>query len=237
MTADLRVVSPAEFGEAAATGLLELMGPFASPAVGLATGNTPSAMYSALRALEINGADVRPVRPFALDEYVGDPHHSCSNRAYFARYWESVPGAAAVEQFDADAVDLDADVLRLATSLGAAGGLDVAVLGIGTNGHLAFNEPGSAINAPARVIDLTDASRTSARACWGGATPTQGMTLGMAEIMAASRILFLANGHAKAAVVARALTGEPSADCPASWLQLHSNVVVLLDTEAARFLP
>ncbi len=107
------------------------------------------------------------------------------------------------------------------------------MLGIGPNGHLAFNEPGSARDSTARVVTLHPESRASAAACWGDETPTLGLTLGLVELLAAPSVLLLADGAAKAGIVARALRGPISPDCPASFLQEHPNVTVILDEAAA----
>lgn len=225
----VEVVPAGAFGEAAAAAFLELCARRgAQPLVGLATGNTPTAMYQALAGRGLPG-----VRAFAVDEYVGPREHACSNRAYFRSYWEPLPGAGVVEQFDPGAADLDQECERVAAAVPAGGGLDLVVLGIGLNGHLAFNEPGSARDCPARVVELHRESRTAAARCWGAAAPRQGMTLGLRELLGAKAVLLLANGEAKAAIVARALQGEVGPECPASWLQEHPDLTVVLDEAAA----
>ncbi|MBI5947384.1 MAG: 6-phosphogluconolactonase [Chloroflexi bacterium] len=223
------------FGEAALEHLLRATGGVARPVVGLATGNTPVGLYAALRARG-DAAWIARVRPFAIDEYGGRGDHPCANRAYFASHWEAIPGAAAVEQFDPDAPDRAAECGRLAAALRAAGGLDLVVLGIGRNGHLAFNEPGSEAGSMAREVRLTEASMDAARGCWGDETPETGLTLGLAEILGARTALLLANGAAKAGIVARALEGASGPGCPASYLQRHPRAVVVLDTDAAALL-
>jgi glucosamine-6-phosphate deaminase len=226
---------PAErFARAALDGLIALARRYAHPVVGLPTGKTPVGLYGEMGQLAAQGqADVRTWRPFAIDEYVGMPNHPCSNRSYFSRHWNPISGAATVAQFDPEAADLEAEATAFARRLAGAGGLDIAVLGIGLNGHLAFNEPGSARNSTARIVTLHSESRASAEACWGDDTPTRGLTLGLAELLAAPSVLLLANGAAKAGIVARALRGPISADCPASFLQEHPDVTVVLDEAAA----
>ncbi len=234
MAADVRVVSRDHFGTASLTAFLELMAPFASPVVGLATGNTPGPFYASLhREVGHGRASLADPRPFAIDEYVGRADHPCSNREFFARHWDTIPGAPAVHQFEVTATDLAAEAVRFAALLEAAGGLDVVVLGIGLNGHLAFNEPGSASDSVSRLTALTETTRESARPCWGDATPTHGLTLGLAEILEARRALLLVNGAAKAAVLHRALAGPVSSECPASFLQEHPALTVVADDAAA----
>jgi glucosamine-6-phosphate deaminase len=185
------------------------------------------------RSVEGGQADVRNWRPFAIDEYGGPREHPCSNRAFFARYWNPIPGAAAVEQFDPDAADRNAEANRVARLLQTAGGLDVALLGIGTNGHLAFNEPGSSQDSVTRWTELSEASRAAARDCWAEQTPTWGLTLGLSELLAARTVVVLANGAHKAAVVQRTLEGPISSECPASFLRQAGRSIWVLDEGAA----
>ena len=229
------VVEPERFGEAALEAVLRATAGIRAPIVGLATGNTPVPLYAALRAMR-GGEWVARVRPFAIDEYGGRRDHACANRAYFARHWETIPGAAPVEQFDPDAPDRDAECARVAAALRAAGGMDLVVLGIGTNGHLAFNEPGADRDTTAREVRLAEASMAAARGCWGAETPETGLTLGLAEILGARQALLLASGGGKAAIIAEALQGPVGPHCPASYLQGHPAAVVVLDTGAAALL-
>ena len=238
MIADIRVVSQERFGAASASAFLELVAPFASPGVGLATGNTPGPFYASLHREASHGrASLAYLRPFAIDEYVGRADHPCSNREFFARHWDTIPGAPPVQQFDVSAPDLVTEAARFAALLQAAGGLDVVVLGIALNGHLAFNEPGSGRDSVSRLVPLTETTRESAHACWGGATPTLGLTLGLAEILGARRALLLVNGAAKAEILQRALEGPVSAACPASFLTEHPALTVVADEAAALLGP
>lgn len=233
----IAAVPAARFARAALNELMALAARFARPVVGLPTGKTPVGPYGELARLAAGGrADVQSWRPFAIDEYLGSRNHPCSNRAFFARHWGAIPGAPPVEQFDPEARDADAEATGFAARLATIGGLDIAVVGIGMNGHLAFNEPGSARDCTARTVRLHPESRASAAACWGNETPTRGLTLGLAELLAARSVLLLANGADKAGIVAGALRGPVSPDCPASFLQEHPEVTVVLDEAAARSL-
>lgn len=236
MTHDLRIVPPGTFGAACLEALLEAVAGIEHPVVGLPTGNTPIPLYEALNEAVCAGrVSVSGWRPFAIDEYGGPRDHPCSNRSFFARYWDTIPGAVPVEQFDPEAPDVTVDCRRMAEALRAAGGLDVSLLGIGMNGHLAFNEPGSAPTSGPRRVDLHEASRISGAPCWGEATPTWGLTLGMAELLAAKSVIVMANGAAKAPIVARAIDGPETPNCPAS-LTRSANTTWLLDTPAAGLL-
>ncbi len=172
-------------------------------------------------------------RAFAIDEYGGPREHPCSNRAFFTRYWDAIPVAPEVEQFDPEAPDSDAECRRVAAALERAGGLTVSLLGIGMNGHLAFNEPGSALDSPTRRMELHEASRRSAAACWGKDAPRWGLTLGLRELLNAGTVLVTANGAGKAAIVAQAIDGPETADVPASLVRRNKNAIWVLDEAAA----
>lgn len=237
MSQYVRIVQGADFGEACLAALLESVDSVASPVVGLPTGNTPVAMFESLRrAVTAGRADVSQWRPFAIDEYGGPRNHRCSNRAFFEAYWDAIPGTRPVQQFDPEASDLAAECRRMAEALDREGGLDVALLGIGMNGHLAFNEPGSTTGSGTRVVQLHESSRISGSHCWGDETPSWGLTLGLRELLGAPAVIVMANGSAKARVVARALRGPVTPDVPASLVRHSQNAVWVVDTAAASAL-
>lgn len=133
---------------------------------------------------------------------------------------------------DVDADDLD-DVCATHSAIVGDGGLDLAILGVGTNGHVGMNEPGSHPYDPTRVVQLA-ATTTAAAANYGGSgAPTWGVTTGLAELLAAREVWVLATGSRKAEVVQRALTERPSLDLPVSWIMRHRNAVLWLDEDAA----
>ena len=200
----------------------------------VAGGNTPLPLYQAIahRGLTAPGLGIN-----ILDEYVGVPNtdaRTCTNilRATVAEAWripsESFFGLSS-EPRDAETV-----VLVHERRIDAAGGLDAIVLGLGRNGHLGFNEPGSAEDSGARVLDL-DASSVEANRAWfaGEYAPRQGATVGLRTILKARRVLLLAFGAAKAGPVHAMLRGPRSSSCPASFLQDHPDVHVFLDDPAA----
>jgi glucosamine-6-phosphate deaminase len=231
---EIRVVSGGDFGAACLQALLEAVGDEAAPVVGLPTGNSPIPLYEELRAaVESGRLDLSRWRPIAIDEYGGPRDHPCSNRAFFARYWDTIPGAAAVEQFDPGGPDSNTECVRMRAAVGAAGGLTVALLGVGLNGHLAFNEPGSARDSSVRRVDLHEGSRTSAQACWGNDPPRWGLTLGLRELLGASKVIVIANGARKAEVMRLVLQGPISTDYPGSLAREHPRAVFVLDEAAA----
>jgi glucosamine-6-phosphate deaminase len=136
------------------------------------------------------------------------------------------------------AADPDEHIRAFADAIGRAGGLDLCVLGIGVNGHIAFNEPGSGADSRARAVDLAPASRQAHAASFGSLArvPARGMTLGVADLLAARSILMMAQGAGKAAILREAIEGPMTSAVPASWLQAHGDVKWLLDEAAAAAL-
>lgn len=204
--------------------------------LGLPSGRTPAGMYLELaRRAEAGETDLSRVRAFAIDELHGvPPSHPATNASYFREHAYAL-GLGELLVMDSEAADAAAECARFAAAIADAGGLDLAVLGIGVNGHLAFNEPGSPFDSRARRVALTDESRAPYAAHFGSpaATPSHGLTLGLADLMEARRVLLLASGATKADAVARALEGPVTEDVPASALQRHGDLVVVLDAGAA----
>ena len=146
---------------------------------------------------------------FTLDEYAGiaADHHASFRRYMSESLYRHVdlPRAAAHAP-DATAADLHAECARYEGAIAAAGGLDLCLLGIGGNGHIAFNEPGSSFDSRTRVVALADDSRAAVAGAFGGeAVPTRALTIGIATILAARRCVLLAYGAGKAGVIARAI--------------------------------
>ena len=122
MTPRVTVVPAERFGEASAAAFLDVLQAADVPVVALPTGHTPISLYGNVRTAVADGTvNLSRIRPFALDEYVGDPAHPCSNRSYFARYWDVIPGTLPVRQFDPTAANLQADVDRLVAELQRGG--------------------------------------------------------------------------------------------------------------------
>jgi glucosamine-6-phosphate deaminase len=203
--------------------------------LGLPTGSTPIATYRELHRREQAGAvDFSRATGFAIDEFAGVATGAPgTNRAFFEQHLGVRLRALHVP--DAAANDADAEIRRFAALIDDGGGLDLCVLGIGLNGHIAFNEPGSTRDSRARAVTLDAATREAHAAAFGGLdqTPARGMTLGIADILTARRIIVIAQGAAKAAIVASAIEGPQTAEAPASWLQARDDALWLLDEASA----
>lgn len=207
--------------------------------LGLATGETMRPVYAALVAMARAGRlDLSGVTTFNLDEYVGVARdHPASFHAFMRRaLFDHVPVAAA-HLPRGDAPDPEAEAARYDAAIAAAGGIDLQLLGIGRNGHLAFNEPTSSLGSRTRLKTLTEATRrANAPAFAPLPTPRLAITMGIANILEARACLLLATGAAKAEAVAAAVEGPLGAHCPASVLQLHRTATVVLDRAAASAL-
>lgn len=228
-----------ELGAAAAKVIAELVRAHPRSVLGLATGASPLPVYAQLAA--DSGTDYRQTTCFALDEYVGLAAPHPQSFGQFVRDHVANPLGIAAERIhvpDGVAEDLEAACALFERGIEAAGGVDLQVLGIGRNGHLAFNEPGSAANSRTRVVALSeDTRRANARFFASpSSVPTHAVTQGLGTILAARNLLLLASGPEKASAVERALNGPVTTDCPASVIQLHPNVTVIADQQAAESL-
>jgi glucosamine-6-phosphate deaminase len=203
-----------------------------------AAGQSPLELYGlvAERKLPLSGLHV-----FALDEYVGVPveeSRTCANvlRRVVAEAW-GIP-AERFHTLDSRPEHAAASIRRHEEELARLGGIDVTVLGLGRNGHLGFNEPGSPLDSTGRVVDLTPTS-VDANCRWFGGeyAPARGVTLGLGTLLAARHVLLVAFGTAKAEAVFQAVSRPPDLRCPASWLQRAADVHFYLDREASARLP
>jgi glucosamine-6-phosphate deaminase len=204
----------------------------------LPAGNTPRPMYAELvRLHRERGLSFARATAFTLDEYAGvaSDHSASFRRALNDDLYRHVDlGRDRARGLDGRAADLDGECARYERDIAAAGGIDLCVLGIGGNGHIAFNEPGSPFDSVTRVVDLAAETRAASGGAVGaGAVPGRALTMGIATILAARRCVLLATGAGKAHVVARAIEPPPSPELPASALQLHADAIFILDADAA----
>lgn len=229
--------SKAEAGALIADEIVRLIDTVAEPVLGLATGSTPLPVYEALRE-RLADHDVSHLRGFALDEYVGiDPAHPESYRSVITREVIEPLGLdpelirvpnGAIESVEHAGADYEA-------AIAAAGGVDLQILGIGTDGHIGFNEPGSSFASSTRVKTLTERTREDNARFFDSIddVPRHCVTQGLGTILRAKHLVLLAFGEGKARAVAGAVEGPVSAILPASAIQLHPHVTVVLDEAAA----
>lgn len=203
----------------------------------LPTGGTPLPVYERLpAALTKGGASAGASTVVLLDEYLGlPPGHAarCDTLLEETLLRRLEPRPSRVIPFDVDVSDWERIGEAFDAAVAAAGGLDLVVLGLGANGHVGMNEPGSLADAPTRVVDLTPRTSEAARERGADPPPTYGVTLGMAPILAAPEVWLLATGVHKASILATALEGPVGPDVPASLLRRHPLLRVLVDEPAA----
>ncbi|MEX3646415.1 glucosamine-6-phosphate deaminase [Mycolicibacterium porcinum] len=211
--------------------------------LGLATGSSPLAIYDELAARYAAGqVSFRQARAFTLDEYVGLPaghperYRNVIDTVFVSRV-DFAPDA--VLGPDGLATDIPAACTAYEDAIRTAGGVDLQILGIGTDGHIGFNEPGSSLASRTRIKTLTRQTRLDNARFFGDdldAVPTHCLTQGLATIMAARHVILVAVGRSKAEAVHHLVEGAVSAMWPATILQHHPHVTVLLDDAAAQRL-
>jgi glucosamine-6-phosphate deaminase len=210
--------------------------------LGLATGSSPLPVYDELALRHSrDGWDFSQVRGFALDEYVGlQPGHQASYREVIRReFTERVNiSPANVHCPDGGAADIPAACRAYEDAIHAAGGVDLQLLGIGTDGHIGFNEPGSSLASRTRIKTLIEQTRRDNARFFGGLAevPHHVLTQGLGTILDARHVILLAAGAQKAQAVRDLVEGPVAAICAASVLQLHPHATILVDEAAASSL-
>jgi glucosamine-6-phosphate deaminase len=208
--------------------------------LGLPTGKTPVGFYHELASRAATShADFSEVRTFNLDEFLGvPPTHPGSYRQFMEQHLFSRVNLRPenIHFLNGSTPDPAAECLRYELAIQRVGGIDVQVLGIGTNGHIGFNEPAPELHARTHRVRLRPETRRSNAALFNGdvhAVPTDALSMGMATILHARSIVLLATGRSKATCIERLVNGPITTSLPASFLQLHHDVEVMIDEPAA----
>ena len=213
----------------------------ANPAMvlGLPTGRTPIPLYGELvRLFRAGRIDLSRATTFNLDEFVGiAPHDPRSYHAFMRRHlFDHVNlSARRIHVLNGTAPDTARECARYEHAIARAGGIDVQLLGLGSNGHIGFNEPARALFARTHRTRLSMATRRANAALFGKratAVPREALSMGMATILHARRVVLIATGAMKSRCVARMIEGPVTPRIPASFLQLHRNAEVWLDRAA-----
>jgi glucosamine-6-phosphate deaminase len=223
------------FATRAASHVAALLAEAPAAAIALPTGSTPIGLYARLRAMAASGeVTVSAAQYFNLDEYVGvAPTDRHSFAAFLRRHFlgeVDVPPAH-IRLLRGDAPDIAAEAAAHDAAVAARGGLDLAILGLGANGHIAFNEPGAPWDAGTHVVPLTEATRIANAAYFpdGFQVPSHGLTMGIGMIRAARRVLLMVTGAAKAEALGALLAGRPNPDWPVTALIDHPQLTVIAD--------
>ncbi|WP_456279762.1 glucosamine-6-phosphate deaminase [Bacillus sp. K7] len=211
--------------------------------LGLATGGTPEGTYRELiRLHQTENLSFQNVTTVNLDEYAGlssdDPnsYHYYMNHRFF-QHIDSQPSQHFIPNGHAD--DLESECRRYEQLVKSLGGTDIQLLGIGRNGHIGFNEPGTPFESRTHIVTLNEQTRQANARYFSSidSVPTKALTMGIQTILSSKRILLLVSGKSKAEAAKKLLEGDISEDFPASALHLHSDVTVLIDREAAALRP
>ncbi len=202
------------------------------------TGKTPVGLYAELIARRERGQfDPSALRIFVLDEYVGIG--ATDDRSLVGWLWRTLFTPLGIRQTQVmplagDAADPVAACRAYHAEIGAAGGLDLAILGLGPNGHIGYNEPPATATATTRVLELSASSLATCARDWGGRERLlpQAMTVGMDLLLAARQKLLIVSGAQKQGILHASLYGPVSPAVPASYLQEAANVTVIADAAA-----
>lgn len=233
--------SSAEASDAVAVAILRAVAENPDIVLGLATGNTPRKVYAQLsRAVSSGRASFARATTFNLDEYCGlHKAHPDSFAAYMRRelFDKTDFSDDRINLIDGAAQDSVREARRFADAL-LRKPIDLQLLGLGSNGHIGFNEPGSTIDSRVRCVELSAETLLANQETLIELqdVPSHATTMGIADILGARSIIILATGSAKAQAVRHCIEGGPSATWPGSFLSTHPHVHWFLDQDAARFL-
>jgi len=238
----LRVKRWEEIGQTAAETVIGAWRTNPKLVLGLATGTTPIGFYRVLaERFRQEQLDFSGMTTFNLDEYYPiRRHHPQSFTVYMREHLfqhVNIPEEQ-IHMLDGEAPDPGSECRRFEAALVAAGGIDLQILGIGRNGHIGFNEPGTPFGSRTHLVALADSTiQTNSRFFRDPAEmPRHALTMGIGTILQSRKIVLLAAGEGKAEAVRRALQGEVTESLPASILQIHPDVTLLLDEGAASLL-
>lgn len=239
---DIRIFNTAdEIGVAAAELYRQLLADKPNAVLGLATGATPVPTYNNIVKLYSEGKiTFKDVTTFNLDEYC-DLDKNDKNSYYTFMHKNLFSKIDVKEEnvnfLNGNTNDCDAESKRYAEAIKAAGGIDLQLLGIGTNGHIAFNEPADKFTDEAFRVTLTQSTINSNQKYFGDVPmPRYAMTMGIGSIMRSKKILLIATGEAKAKAINAMVSGEITPQIPCSILNKHDDVIIMLDKEAASLI-
>jgi glucosamine-6-phosphate deaminase len=215
----------------------------AAAVLGLASGRTPVDGYAEMQRLHATGTmDWSRASTFNLDEFAGiHGHHPGSFRTFMQNHLFGGVNLRPerIHFLNGASTDLDTECERYEADIAAAGGIDLQILGIGSNGHIGFNEPGDDLPVRTHRVRLMESTRRDNAALFGNdpaKVPGEALSMGIGTILKARRIVLVATGERKAECIRQSVNGRITTRVPASLLQVHANVELLLDDEAASLI-
>lgn len=235
--------NPIEISKEAAEIIIKQVNNYHGSVLGFATGASPVETYKRIiESYEKGEVSLKHITTFNLDEYVGLTRENVNSYFYFMK--DNLFGKTDVD-FDkvnflsGEASDLEAECERYYNRIRECGGIDIQLLGIGTNGHIGFNEPGDKFADGPFAVKLTQSTIDSNKKYFeavGDTMPEYALTMGIGDIMRARKIILIATGESKAKAVKELVEGAVSPSCPATILQMHADVTIFLDKAAASLL-
>ncbi|AIE61316.1 glucosamine-6-phosphate deaminase [Bacillus methanolicus] len=238
----LRADNYDQLSKIAASKIIEKVRANPKATIGLATGSTPIGVYKLLiEDHKTNGTTYKQVSTVNLDEYIGISRDDPNSYHYFMREQLFNHIDIPLEQTyipNGMAEDFLLECTRFESVIHELGGVDVQLLGIGQNGHIGFNEPGTSFKSRTHVVTLAESTRKANSRFFPSLddVPTHAITMGIATIMDSKEIILLASGASKAKAIARLVHGEVDEDFPASALKLHKNVTIIADIAALQLV-
>ncbi len=235
---EIKILSKSEIDDIVANRIVELVNKKSNLVLGLATGSTPVGVYQNLiNAYEQGKVSFKDVKTFNLDEYVGlDGTHEQSYRYFMnTNLFDGIDIDKANTNFPNNKTDkpeiYDEQIAN-------AGGVDFQVLGIGSNGHIAFNEPNTSFDSLTHVVELTENTIKDNSRFFESIedVPTKAVSMGLKSIMSSKEIVLIATGKNKAEAIKRLVEEEPNESLPASILKNHKNVIIYCDEEAGSLI-
>jgi len=231
--------SEQEIAQKAAQRYVELLAKKPNAILGYATGSTPLGLYGELVRLNKEGAlDYKDVTTFNLDEYVGlDGSHDQSYRYFMNTNLFNHINIDLARTHVPSGLDIEA-AADYDKAIEAAGGIDLQLLGIGNNGHIGFNEPGTPFGSRTHLVELHESTRQANKRFFTSIdeVPTHAVTMGVRTVMNARSVILMAIGKGKADIIRKTVLGPVTEEVPASVLQLHPDAEIYVDYEAASLL-
>lgn len=209
--------------------------------LGFATGSSPVETYKRIiEKYEKGEVSLKDITTFNLDEYCGLPKDNVNSYFYFMKdnlFGKTDVDFGKVNFLSGTSGEIEAECEAYRKAIEEAGGIDIQILGIGTNGHIGFNEPSDSFtDGPFRVKLTQSTIDSNIKYFEDGNMPTHALTMGTGDIMRAKKIVLIATGEAKAEAIFKTVKGEVTPMCPASVLQNHPDATIFVDEEAAKLL-
>ena len=235
--------NPIEISHEAAELIVKQINKDHGSVLGFATGASPVETYKRIiEKYEAGEVSLKHITTFNLDEYVGLSQDNVNSYYYFMQdnlFGKTDVNPEKINFLSGKAENLEEECQRYYNRIKECGGIDIQLLGIGTNGHIGFNEPGDSfkdIPFPVKLTQSTIESNKKYFEAVGDTMPEYALTMGIGDIMRSRKIILIATGESKAKAVKELVEGEVSPSCPATILQMHADVTIFLDKAAASLL-